>query len=110
MMKAEPLAAASRGLRGRPSPLRTWLWRDTAAQSESAQRPAEITETAPPQCARLLDVHSAAKYLGVSMWTIRDLEAAGALQRVRLPLTGQREVRRLLFDRLDLDRLVDRSK
>jgi hypothetical protein len=59
---------------------------------------------------RLLDVQSAADYLSVSVWTIRDLEAAGELPRVRLPLGGRSELRRLLFDRRDLDRLVDRSR
>jgi excisionase family DNA binding protein len=59
---------------------------------------------------RLLDVEAAAVYLSVSPWTIRDLVAAGELHRVRLPVGGQREVRRLLLDRRDLDRLVDRSR
>jgi len=45
----------------------------------------------------------------VSVWTIRDLETAGELPRVRLQV-GRSEVRRLLFDRRDLDRLVDRSR
>jgi len=59
---------------------------------------------------RLLDLASAAVYLSVSPWTLRDLEAAGQLARVRLPLPLGREVRKLLFDREDLDRLVARSK
>jgi hypothetical protein len=110
MNREPPLTEANRRLRGGPGRPRTGVWRDRPAQSASAQHSAEVMETARPESARLLDVYAAAEYLGVSMWTIRDLEAAGALQRVRLPLTGQREVRRLLFDRLDLDRLVDRSK
>lgn len=56
---------------------------------------------------RLLDVETAAAYLGVSPWTVRDLEAAGTLARVRVPLPGGRELRKLLFDRADLDRLID---
>jgi hypothetical protein len=63
-----------------------------------------------PVPARLLDPESAARYLGVSYWTIRDLEAAGVLARVRLPLPGGRELRKLLYDREDLDRLITRSK
>jgi hypothetical protein len=59
---------------------------------------------------RLLDVHAAAKYLSVSQWAIRDLHAAGKLPRVRLALDGDREVRRLLFDLNDLNKLVDRSR
>jgi hypothetical protein len=56
---------------------------------------------------RLLDLEAAAIYLSVSPWTIRDLEAAGVLPRVRVPLPGGRELRKLLFDKADLDRLID---
>jgi hypothetical protein len=59
---------------------------------------------------RLLDVDGAAAYLGVSTWTVRDLEAGGHLPRVRLPLPSGKDVRKLLYDRADLDRLVERSK
>ena len=55
---------------------------------------------------RLLDLEATAAYLGVSPWTVRDLEAAGVLQRVRVPLAKQGELRKLLFDREDLDHLV----
>jgi hypothetical protein len=63
-----------------------------------------------PVAPRLLNLHSAARYLGVSEWTIRDLETAGTLRRVRLPLPNGGEVRRLLFCKEDLDTLVDNSK
>jgi hypothetical protein len=63
-----------------------------------------------PLPSRLLDVDAAASYLGISPWAIRDLLASGRLARVRLPLEGDRELRRLLFDVRDLDVLVDRSK
>jgi hypothetical protein len=96
-----PLAAASIRLRGKPGRPRNGTRIVVDAPSASA-----ASGNAP----RLLDVRAAAEYLSVSTWTIRDLEAAGELQRVRLPLPGYREVRRLLFDRLDLDRLVERSK
>ena len=59
---------------------------------------------------RLLDLANAAVYLSVSAWTLRDLEAAGHLSRVRLPLPMGREVRKVLFDREDLDHLVAQSK
>jgi hypothetical protein len=59
---------------------------------------------------RLLDVRGAADYLAVSVWTIRDLQATGELPRVRLPLGRRGDLRRLLFDRRDLDRLIDRSR
>ncbi len=58
---------------------------------------------------RLLDAAAAAAYLGVSPWTIRDLEAAGTLKRVRVPLRDS-ELRKLLFDRADHDRLIEMWK
>lgn len=66
--------------------------------------------TAPNIAPRLLDLRTAAAYLGVSDWTVRDLEAAGTLRRVRIPLPNHGELRKLLFDRTDLDRLVDAWK
>lgn len=74
------------------------------APQEGQPGRAEPLPAAPP---RLLDVEAAARYLGVSPWTIRDLEAAGTLTRVRVPLSGRRELRKLLFDRADRDRLID---
>jgi hypothetical protein len=59
---------------------------------------------------RLLDLDGAAAYLAVSPWTVRDLWTAGRLPRVRLPLAGDRQVRKLLFGRADLDRLIDEGK
>jgi hypothetical protein len=59
---------------------------------------------------RVLDVDGSARYLSVSPWTIRDLYASGRLARVRLPLEGDRELRRLLFDVHDLDQLIEASK
>jgi hypothetical protein len=55
---------------------------------------------------RLLDLDRAAAYLSVSPWTIRDLEAKGVLPRVRVPMPHGGELRKLLFDRADLDRLI----
>jgi len=59
---------------------------------------------------RLLDLRATAAYLGVSEWTVRDLEWAGVLPRVRVPLPGGRELRKLLFDRHDLERLIEEWK
>ena len=59
--------------------------------------------------ARLLGVEGAAAYLGLSTWSVRRLVDNGHLRRVRLPL-GKADCRRLLFDRIDLERLVDVSK
>ncbi len=66
--------------------------------------------SSPPIAARLLELEEAARYLGVSPWTVRDLEAAGTIQRVRVPLPGRRELRKLLFDKTELDRLIDTWK
>ena len=59
---------------------------------------------------RLLDLQQAAEYLGVSPWTVRDLEASGVIPRVAIPLPNGRELRKLLFDRADLDRLIESWK
>jgi hypothetical protein len=45
--------------------------------------------------------------LGLSEWSVRDLEGAGVLPRVRIPLPNAGEMRKLLFDVRDLDRLID---
>ncbi len=74
------------------------------AQAQQATAPqAQVVPIAP----RLLDLHGAAAYLGLSEWTTRDLEYAGVLARVRVPLPGNGQLRKLLFDKQDLDRLVE---
>ena len=59
---------------------------------------------------RLYDLPAASRYLGVSPWTTRDLEAAGILSRVRVPTRNNGELKKLLFDRADLDRCIDAWK
>jgi len=59
---------------------------------------------------RLLNLKSAATYLGVSPWTVRDLEARGVLKRVSVPLSTSAELRKLLFDKVDLDHLIETWK
>lgn len=59
---------------------------------------------------RLLDLRATAAYLSVSEWTVRDLDAAGVLRRVHVPLANGGELRKLLFDRSDLDRLIEAWK
>jgi hypothetical protein len=80
----------------------------TAMQEPRIQRGdnygAAVQQTIAP---RLLDLQGAATYLALSAWTVRDLEQSGILARVRIPLPNAGELRKLLFDRTDLDRLVD---
>ncbi len=81
--------------------------------------PADASWARSPGCAldlnttsplvRLLDLRTAAAYLGVSPWTVRDLEANGTLSRVRIPAKGK-NVRKLLFDRQDLDKVIEAWK
>jgi len=69
------------------------------------REPAEIPLDPRTSGPRLIDVATAAGYLGVSPWTVRDLIDRGSLPRVALP-----GVRRVLVDQRDLDRLVDASR
>lgn len=50
---------------------------------------------------RLLDLHEAERYSGISAWTLRDLIASGELPSVRPP-----RLRRVWIDRADLDRAI----
>jgi hypothetical protein len=108
-----PLADAARRLRGRPGrprkrPERSHVEVTPALQARvapsPAARPSDRTSSVLP---RLLGVEAAGRYLEVSAWTIRDLVAGGQLQPVRLSLASGKAVRRLLFDRMALDLLVD---
>jgi len=103
-----PLAAAGARLRGKPGrPRKAGSGHDTSITGAEtrAERGAE-TSSGP----RLLDLRATAVYLGVSEWTVRDLEAAGVLRRVRIPLPNGGDLRKLLFDREDLDRLIEAWK
>src|SRR5262249_38620238 len=86
----------------------------TATQEMQASRgeksSALVQITCAPVVPRLLDLHAAAAYLALSPFTIRELEAKGVMLRVRIPLPGHQEVRKLLFDRTDLDRLIESWK
>lgn len=116
-----PLSAASARLRGKPG-------RPRVTPAPSPPSPGHTPGTLPPQTRinsgpparppaaqasalpRLLDLGGAAAYLSVSPWTIRDMLSAGTLSRVLVPGGNGRELRKLLFDRADLDRLVDTWK
>jgi excisionase family DNA binding protein len=62
-------------------------------------RSSSVPDTAP----RCLGVREAAIYLGSTIWAVRSLAWERKLPFIRL---GQR----LLFDRQDLDRYIERSK
>ena len=91
-----PLAAASARLRGRPG-------RPRKPQSALAPQ-ASVTFAS-----RLLSARDTALYLGVGYETVLDLVKAGTLRPVRVPL-ARGELRKLLFDRPDLDRLIETWK
>ena len=59
---------------------------------------------------RLLNVPDAARYLGVFPRSIRTLYHSGRLAAIRLPGGDGGDMRRLLFDRHDLDALVEASR
>jgi len=112
-----PLAAASVRLRRRPGRPRkarsasvTAGARACTPRSNSSNSGAVAYEAVGSILPRLLDLRSAAAYLGVSPWTIRDLETSGTLRRVNVPSGAGRDLRKLLFDRVDLDRLVETWK
>jgi excisionase family DNA binding protein len=75
----------------------------TAAEKRDQRRERALAAIHP----RLLDVPAAAAYLSVPEATVYDLAARGVLRRVRVPLPDGSELRKLLFDRSDVDRLID---
>jgi len=54
--------------------------------------------------------NEAAKHLGLSYWTLRELIWSGAIPLVQLPNKSGGRLRRILVDKNDLDRLIERSK
>jgi len=112
-----PLAAAAQRLRGTPGrprkqgtteahgPAQSRVnsgRRDSAHDSESGRRYAAL----PP---RLLDVAATGAYLGgLADDTVRELDASGVLTpaRVLIPSRAGQPLRKVLFDRETLDRLV----
>jgi hypothetical protein len=62
---------------------------------------------------RLMDLRTAAAYLGCSYWTLRDLVLNGHVPVVRIPsprAKDGRAMRRILIDSRDLDTLIERWK
>jgi len=63
--------------------------------------------------ARLLNLHEAARYMGLSWWTTRELVMGGTIPAVRLPAPRARDgrmLRRILIDVADLDGLIAKWK
>ena len=116
-----PLATASERLRGRPGRPRTKPSGDNPGDSREPQRtqvrvpparPAARTQDSPscaPPGPRLLTRQQAAEYLSLSLDMLDRLTQQGELPRVQL-LLGNRNVRKVLYDRADLDRLVEVSR
>ncbi len=74
--------------------------------------PSARTQDSPscaPSSPRLLTRQEAAEYLNLSSDLIDRLTQQGELPRVQLTL-GERTVRKVLYDRADLDRLVELSR
>ncbi len=70
-----------------------------------------------PISARLVDLHAAATYLGVSFWTVRDYVLQGLIPTVELPALRPREggrrrrvLRRVVVDVRDLDAFIESRK
>ena len=66
---------------------------------------------------RLVGLHAAAVYLGISFWTVRDYVQQGLIPTVELPALLPREgdrqrkaLRRVLVDMRDLDVFVESRK
>jgi hypothetical protein len=97
-----PLARAAVRLRRRPGRPRT----------RPERSPATVVKVSAvaPVSPRLLDRAGAARYCAVAADTIDRLIAAGTLRPVRLPNGQGGDLRRVLLDRADLDRLIDSMK
>ena len=116
-----PLATASQRLRGRPGRPRTKPSGDNPGDSREPARtqvrvpparPAARTQDSPscaPPGPRLLTRQQAADYLNLSSDMLDRLTQQGELPHVQL-LLGNRNVRKVLYDRADLDRLVELSR
>jgi len=117
----QPLATASQRLRGRPRRPRTKPRGDNPGDSHEPARtqmrvpparPAARTQDSPscaPPGPRLLTRHQAANYLNLSSDMLDRLTQKGELPRVQL-LIGNRNIRKVLYDRADLDRLIELSR
>ena len=109
MSVALPLAAAAERLRKKPG--RPPLSDEEKAKRAQKGRATRATHRAAQLAAitpRLFDVEGASRYTSLSVWTIRDLIASGALARVVIPsvVAGAGGLRAIRIDRESLDRLI----
>lgn len=82
------------------------------------ERRTGVHQSAVPGWPRLLNIYQAAAYLGISVDMVREFINDGTIKPVRLPRPRTArmnrrtaisdQVRRLLIDRADLDKLVER--
>lgn len=117
LLVAEPqsLAAAAQRLRGKPGRPRklgtggAQAPADPRVNSGSGGGAQDSESGRPLTERRLLDVPMLADYLGgLGDDTVREMDASGVLTpaRVRLPAGNGRELRKVLFDREVIDRMV----
>jgi excisionase family DNA binding protein len=59
---------------------------------------------------QLMGANDAAKYLGLSYWTLRELIGSGAIPSVQPLNNNGGRLRKFLVDKNDLDRPIERSK
>ena len=76
-----------------------------------------VAVTVPPVTPRLLNLRQSAAYLNISYWSVRDYALAGYLPVVQLPALrpregakGKTQLRRVLIDRVDLDKFINSRK
>jgi hypothetical protein len=101
-MKPRPLSAAAARLRGKPGRPHT---RPERPPVTGVQATAVVSV---PR--RLFDRQGSADYLSISLDVVDHLDAAGVLRRVRLPNGSGGDLKRVLYDRADLDALIERAK
>jgi len=97
-----PLAAAQERLGRRGRPRLSDEEKAARAERRRARQVAELLAVAP----RLFAVPAAARYVGVSVWTLRGLISNGVLPRVIIPAGGGKDLRAVRLDRADLDALI----
>ena len=93
---------------------------ETLARSGRQGRTLDSQSTALPGWPRLLSETEAARYLGLSVWSFREVWQARQVEPVRVPRVDSAKMRRrqhvndtlrkLLFDRASLDALVEKWK